>query len=104
MFKCSARTFLVAGLVLAGGLFATQSAQAQGFSLSFGNAPVYGGGYPGYVGGYGYNPYVAGYRGPVYNPYVTGYRGGYGPGYFPYNSYRANYAPYVRPYGYPGCW
>jgi hypothetical protein len=104
MFKRSARKFLVAGLVLAAGLFATQSAQAQGFSLSIGNAPVYGVGYP----GYGYNPYFAGYRGPAFNPYVTGFRGPvvnpYVGGYFPYHSYRTNVSPYIRHYGYPGCW
>ena len=97
MFKRSARTFLVAGLVFAAGLFATQSAQAQGFSISFGGAPGYYGGYyppinngvfPGY-GGYGYNPYVTGYRGSAY---------------FPTNSYRSNMSPYIRHYGYPGCW
>jgi hypothetical protein len=105
MFKRSARTLLVAGFVLAAGLFATQSAQAQGFSINFGGGPgYYGGGFP----GYGYNPYVAGYRGPAYNPYVSGYRGPvvnpYVSNYFPYNSYRTNVSPYIRHYGHSHCW
>ncbi len=78
-------------------MFATQSAQAQGFSISFGGGPGYYGGYyppinhgvyPGY-GGYGYNPYVTGYRGSTY---------------FPTYNYRSNMSPYIRHYGYPGCW
>ncbi len=96
MFKRSTRTFLIAVLVLVAGLFTTQATQAQGFSLSIGNAPVYGYGYPGFARAPVYNPYFAGYRGPVVNPYVGGY--------FPYHSYRANVSPYIRHYGYPGCW
>ena len=97
MFKRSARTFLVAGLVLAAGLFATQAAQAQGLSINIGGGPGYYGGFyppvnngvfPTY-GGYGYNPYVTGYRGSTY---------------FPTHNYRSNMAPYIRHYGYPGCW
>lgn len=102
MFKRSARSFLVAGLVLAAGLFAGQTAQAQGFSINIGGGPGYYGGY----GGDGYYPPVNNgvfptYGGYGYNPYVTGYRGST---YFPTNNYRSNMAPYIRHYGYPGCW
>jgi hypothetical protein len=110
MFKSAARKFVVAGLVLAAGLFAAQAAQAQGFSISFGNGSgYYGGGFPGYGNGFGYNPYVGGYRGPAFNPYVTGYRGPvvnpYTSSYFPYNSYRTNVSPYINHYGgHSHCW
>ncbi len=50
--------------------------------------PINNGVYPTY-GGYGYNPYVTGYRGSTY---------------FPTYNYRTNMAPYIRHYGYPGCW
>lgn len=74
MFKRFIRPALIVGLVLTAGLFAGQSAQAQGFSIGIGggqgfNLSSYGGGYPSY--GYGYQPsYIGGYN--------TGYNSGYG--------------------------
>lgn len=120
------RMRLLAGLVLAAGLLACQSAQAQ-YTITYGAAPGFypSGAYRSYypTGFYpGYNPY--GYVTPVGFPtyaggyYTAGYRGyGYGAynyspyiyttNYFPYTGYRAFYTPYpytagyACPYGFP---
>lgn len=98
MYKRYARQLLAAALVLAAGLVASHSAQAQGININIGG----GYGYGGYGGGYGgfYPPINNGvfptYGGYGYNPYPSGYRNST---YFPTNNYRSNMAPYIRHYG-----
>jgi hypothetical protein len=96
------------GWILAGGMLAAaaSSAHAQ-VGISIGNpyrgAGVYVGS-PGYLGGYGYNPYLAPGVGPfgVLNvPYVSPvYYGPYGYGGLPYGYGSVGYGVPYRPYGY----
>jgi hypothetical protein len=101
MYKRYARPLFVAALVLAAGLFASQSASAQGISINIGGGPGYYGGYGGYGGYYPpvNNGVYQGSSGYGYNPYNTGYRNST---YFPTNNYRSNMSPYIRHYGYGG--